>query len=290
MDESTQQIKEYLNKLPKPLQDAILSNEWRKRLGEIGQKYSLHLDQISSLEYEVLFVMIGMEPQNDLVENIQRELAVSKILAEQLAGDIDARIFKYILKVMEEKTDGREERFAESKLEGEKDTKYDEPSTMNEGAGNKISEVRSEIIENETGKIVEVKKDDLAPVFKVDAEKVEDKPHQKMTEPPMNLPTGDEGGGNMENEIRNKKYDGEVENVKMPPNTQDHDFELEKHTYSPINTPIQMVNTHEPQSLAETKLSGIVKSENIQVVKGVMPEPVNPVSYAKNDPYREPLE
>jgi hypothetical protein len=109
--DATQDIKEYLDRLPPVIRDAVLADEWRKRLGQIAAKYSLHLDQISALEYETMFVLIGMEAEDDFVENIEHELGVSKILAKELANEVGERVFKYILKLMEEKSAPAAKRF-----------------------------------------------------------------------------------------------------------------------------------------------------------------------------------
>ena len=71
MNTEAQEIKEYLNRLPASARQIIVSVDWHSRVSEIGKKYSLEQKQIDDLEYEVLFVLLGMEADTDFIENIQ---------------------------------------------------------------------------------------------------------------------------------------------------------------------------------------------------------------------------
>lgn len=96
------EIKEYLDKIPQKLRKEILSLEWTNKIREFGQKYSLNEDQILSLEYETLFVMIGMEPEEEFNSNLLKELRISSILANQLESDVKEKIWKPIIKKLAE--------------------------------------------------------------------------------------------------------------------------------------------------------------------------------------------
>lgn len=276
MDQSALEIKKYIDQLPPAIKTAVLGAEWNKRIGEIGQKYSLHLDQISSLEYEVLFVMIGMEPEEDLVENIQKELSISKILATQLAEEINIRIFQYILKTMQAQSAPKPERFEQklgARSEKLESKKIDVPkvypwgtaqqshsnikllSEMENMAGKSNNEIRSTSYEGEkTEKPIESQ--------------------QKIAEPPANLP----------GEVildRSKLQDAGTRN-------------------SAGDIPIPESRDLKPEtaSFVENKLSNIVKSENEIVAGKVVPLASTDAIQAENpiqksyvvDPYREPLE
>lgn len=91
-------IKEYLEKLPLAVQKSIGSSEWKQKILDIGNKYSLQEDQIENLEVETLLVAIGVESDQEMIENIKRELDISDILAEQLVEDVNQRIYKWIYK------------------------------------------------------------------------------------------------------------------------------------------------------------------------------------------------
>ncbi len=285
MDESTQEIKEYIDKLPKPLQQAVLGQDWHKRLAEISQKYSLHLDQISSLEYEVLFVMIGMEPETDLVSNIQTELAVSKILAEQLAGDINVRIFQFIMKSLEEKTPEKVERFVESSNEIRDTNKEKEniqipeqedlpsfPPVVSVPASVTIPSPQVIAVPQQT-----IQKEIIPMAMET--------PHQKITEPPVNLP-GEEivdGIKNDELRITNNGEENRISNLEAGI----------KNDVIENTVPFVIRNSDivipQKSSLADTKLNSIVTSTSETVVKET-PAPTPIVKSYASDPYREAIE
>ncbi|MEY4602233.1 MAG: hypothetical protein RL292_174 [Candidatus Parcubacteria bacterium] len=98
MDYNHPDIQIYLQNLPPTIQKCIGSAEWKVKIVEIGKKYSLQPAQISNLEMETLLVAIGVESDQEMVENIKSELDISDILAEQLAEDVNQRIYKWIYK------------------------------------------------------------------------------------------------------------------------------------------------------------------------------------------------
>ncbi len=91
-------IKEYLEKLPPAVQKSIKSSEWKQKILDIGNKYSLQPDQIDNLEVEALLVAIGVESDEEMILNIERELDISEVLAEQLTEDVNQRVYKWIYK------------------------------------------------------------------------------------------------------------------------------------------------------------------------------------------------
>lgn len=121
MNPNNPDIKEYLEKLPPIVQKSIGSSEWKQKIIDIGNKYSLQEGQIESLEIEALLVAIGVESDQEMVENIKRELDVSDILAEQLTEDVNQRIYKWIYRQwspvetkIEENTEGSSATTSES--------------------------------------------------------------------------------------------------------------------------------------------------------------------------------
>lgn len=106
-------IKEYLEKLPPVVQKSIGSSEWKRKILDIGNKYSLQEDQIENLEVEALLVAIGVESDQEMIENIKRELDISDILAEQLTEDVNQRIYKWIYKQWSPEETKTEEGIAE---------------------------------------------------------------------------------------------------------------------------------------------------------------------------------
>lgn len=103
MNEATQEIASYLERLPSHVRDIVSRASWESKVADIGQKYSLTDTQVVDIGYEVLFVLVGMEPEADLSENIEIELAVSKTLADQVADEIKNRIINPLIKQIEQK-------------------------------------------------------------------------------------------------------------------------------------------------------------------------------------------
>jgi hypothetical protein len=96
MNEYEATIEQYINELPVGLQNQIKNGTWKLALSEISKKYSLTEEQKINLEREVLFVMIGIEDENDLDQNLVEELFISKLLSGELVEEIGNKIFKPI--------------------------------------------------------------------------------------------------------------------------------------------------------------------------------------------------
>ena len=103
MEQGTDEIFSYIKQLPPHMRDAVLAMDWLPHVDEIGQKYSLTEEQVGSVIYEVLFVLSGMEDEDNLTENIKEELDVSSVLAEQIHEDIKTRVIGFLLKKVEQK-------------------------------------------------------------------------------------------------------------------------------------------------------------------------------------------
>lgn len=278
MDESTLEIKKYLEQLPPQIKTAVLGNEWHKRLGEIGKKYSLHLDQISSLEYEVLFVMIGMEPEEDLVTNIEKEVGVSKILAGQLAEEINTRIFQFILKSMQAQSVQKPERFEQS-----------------QDSGSKIQELKSKTpqIINESPIVNTSIKSNLLSEMEIMADKSTKETHEARTvEPPVNLPGVEEeenrdtpssradrstGASSVHDSLTTGQAQQEIRDTN----------ETKKTAIPTLIPPTSNLISQPKPSFSQNKLNTVVKSEE-QVVINNNSQIQN--AYKGTDPYREPVE
>ncbi len=105
MNEATQEIASYLEKLPPNAREIISHANWESKVNDIGKKYSLTDDQVVDIGYEVLFVLVGMEPQEDLSANVESELGVSSILSDQIAEEIGSRIINPLIKQIEQSED-----------------------------------------------------------------------------------------------------------------------------------------------------------------------------------------
>jgi hypothetical protein len=94
MDPATQQqLKERFEKLPKSLQDAITSADIEQHLRGLSDKQKLHLDQWNKLENEVMLTLLGLERAEDLTDNIEKHVGVTRDIAITLSGDIMQTVF-----------------------------------------------------------------------------------------------------------------------------------------------------------------------------------------------------
>jgi hypothetical protein len=96
MSEATDAITKHIQALPPKLKAAIASIEMQKPLEEIRQKYGLMLDQASTLETETVLVAIGVEPGEEFVDNIIKNVGLNEIDAISIAKEINAKIFEKI--------------------------------------------------------------------------------------------------------------------------------------------------------------------------------------------------
>lgn len=97
MNQETRKIiEEKINSLPKEIREAISSAEVGGRVAEIAKKYEILLDQADNLYLEVSLTMIGLEPLEDFVENLVKNLGVTKEKAELIAIDMNTIVFQPI--------------------------------------------------------------------------------------------------------------------------------------------------------------------------------------------------
>jgi hypothetical protein len=95
-------LKEYLAKIPQDIKDVMYSLDYQKLLGEIVKKNNLMIDQAGSLEVETTLVLAGLSPLREYIDNLKKELEISREKAEEIAKDIDNFIFKNIRKSLQE--------------------------------------------------------------------------------------------------------------------------------------------------------------------------------------------
>jgi hypothetical protein len=103
MQEALKELKISLETLPSHIRDVVVHTSWEAKIKELALKYSLTEEQESLLFTEVLLVLTAVSSEEELAENIENELGVSGILAEQLAEEIGQRIFSWIQRLYTEK-------------------------------------------------------------------------------------------------------------------------------------------------------------------------------------------
>lgn len=100
--EIEKEIKDQLASLPQKVRDIIASTDITGEIIKLKEKYHLMLDQISTLEIETMLVMIGLEPAEDFVDNLQSNLKIDEEKAINIANDVNDLIFKEIRHAMME--------------------------------------------------------------------------------------------------------------------------------------------------------------------------------------------
>jgi hypothetical protein len=97
MNEEKDTIKEQLKKIPKTLRDYALAPSWSDTLSRIVAQFGIASDKIVDLENEVLFVLICLEPTDDLVENIKREIGLANDMSEKIVESINSSILSPVM-------------------------------------------------------------------------------------------------------------------------------------------------------------------------------------------------
>ena len=89
-------LKERFAKLPKVVQDAIMSADVEKHMRELAETHKLHLDQWQTLENEVMLALLGVQKAEDLEKNIKSEVGVPDDIAKALTENISKIVFEPI--------------------------------------------------------------------------------------------------------------------------------------------------------------------------------------------------
>lgn len=92
-------------RLPQIKQKLILSGVWKERTEEIAKKYSLSETQTNTLVDNVLLILIDLKKNENFLETIITELGISRLLAEQIFEDLNIRVFEYVNKNLENKSE-----------------------------------------------------------------------------------------------------------------------------------------------------------------------------------------
>jgi hypothetical protein len=95
-------FEERLQRLPKPVRDAITSSDIEKNLRALSEKHKLHVDQWELLENEVKLGLFGFEPLENLEKNIEHEIGLPVDEARALAKSINEIVFEPIRQKLEQ--------------------------------------------------------------------------------------------------------------------------------------------------------------------------------------------
>jgi diketogulonate reductase-like aldo/keto reductase len=94
-------LAEHFNALPKIVQDSITSSHVQEKLQNIAKKHSLHLDQWIPLENEIMMVLLGIQPMENMAANIAQETGATTEMAAAIAEDASDLIFEPIRQELE---------------------------------------------------------------------------------------------------------------------------------------------------------------------------------------------
>lgn len=95
----------------------------KRKIRETAQKYSLNELQTERLMNLVGSDIIRVGGSGKFLEKIISELSVSRILAEQIYGDLDKRVFEYVLDLIEREKEEKEESVKVPSVKVESDIK-----------------------------------------------------------------------------------------------------------------------------------------------------------------------
>lgn len=101
-------IKNRYKELPADIQEAIKSNDLAGKFNAIAEKHGLHIDQNGALQTETILVMLGLEPTTDYVNNLERNLNISRTEAISIAADVNTDILNAIKNSLRTMQDGQE--------------------------------------------------------------------------------------------------------------------------------------------------------------------------------------
>ena len=93
MKYSKEELSEAYKKLSPEIKEALLSIETAEIINNIGKKYNLHIDQIGELGTETGLIMLGLTHPTEFVSNLTKKLGVDRIVASQIAPDINDQVF-----------------------------------------------------------------------------------------------------------------------------------------------------------------------------------------------------
>lgn len=102
MDENKQIIKERFESLPKALQDYITSDVWSGKVSQVCAQVGVPMDTYTSIENEVFFVLIGLEPARDLKENIIKETGLTEEQARKINDSVNGSVLSPVMSYITE--------------------------------------------------------------------------------------------------------------------------------------------------------------------------------------------
>lgn len=104
MDDTKNIIKDQLLKLPENARDFVVKAEWTDTLKMSVSQFNLSDEREYLIEYQVLNVLIGLSPSEELAENIIRKTGIDKNIAEWITESIEKDILEPYSELFPEET------------------------------------------------------------------------------------------------------------------------------------------------------------------------------------------
>ena len=95
-------IQEAFDALPKNIQKVVTESGWTEEVDTLLIKHNLNEEQGQLVKNETLYVMLGIEPSENLIENIVKNAEIEETRAKHLAIDIDSVVFEKIRSALTE--------------------------------------------------------------------------------------------------------------------------------------------------------------------------------------------
>lgn len=93
---SAEEAKQRFDSLPQNIKEAIYSAEMEEALSSVGNKYRLHIDQLSILEAEVSAMLLGFTEPKDFQEIVEERLHLSSAESKDIVENLNTQFFEKI--------------------------------------------------------------------------------------------------------------------------------------------------------------------------------------------------
>lgn len=95
-DDISKKVQQRFAELPPDVKQAVESADLDKHIQAIGAKHKLHIDQVGTLQDEVLLVMLGFESTGNFVQALVRATGIPEEQATAIATDVNNELFNPI--------------------------------------------------------------------------------------------------------------------------------------------------------------------------------------------------
>ena len=100
-------IHEKFKKVPEKIQDILSGPDTTRQIQEIAKKHGLHIDQMALLSDEIMFLMLGIEPGSEFINNIRKYVRTDKATAQELASEINRVLLSPVRNLLQSQQMGR---------------------------------------------------------------------------------------------------------------------------------------------------------------------------------------